>query len=275
MKLSFTTLGCPKWDLQTICANAKAYGFDGIDFRGVQDDLDVTTLPQFRSGISATRKMIADAGLEVSGLSTSISICNPEKRRDNLEEAKRTIASALDLSCANVRVFGGGDLTTTSREDAARIGRESLREILKVDGAQFLNWLVETHDNWSSSNDMLLLLDGMDHPSVGVLWDIGHPPRSHGEQPADTYAALGRRVKYTHVKDALKDPTHPHAASDGWRYVLPGEGEIPLTEAVAALRKGGYDGYLTFEHEKRWHQDLPEPEIAFPEFVKWGRRVLA
>ena len=62
MKLSFTTLGCPKWDLHTICDNAKAYGFDGIDFRGVQDDLDVTTLPQFRGQISSTRKMIADAG---------------------------------------------------------------------------------------------------------------------------------------------------------------------------------------------------------------------
>lgn len=274
MKLSFTTLGCPKWDLQTICTNAKQYGFDGIDFRGLLETLDVTTLPEFTRGIAGTRKMIADAGLEVSGLSTSISICNAGNRREYMEEARRTIAVALDLSSVNVRVFGGGDLKTTSKEEAAKVGRECLREILRLDGAQFLNWNLETHDNWTSGKDVAFLLEGIDHPSVGVLWDLGHPPRMSGEQPAETYAAIGKRVKYTHVKDAVKDPTHPHAASDGWRYVSPGEGEIPLEESVKILKQGGYDGYLTLEHEKRWHQDLPEPEEAFPKYVQWGRRVI-
>ena len=34
MKISFMTLGCPGWDLDTICARGREYGFDGVDFRG-------------------------------------------------------------------------------------------------------------------------------------------------------------------------------------------------------------------------------------------------
>ena len=34
MKLAFTTLGCPNWDLDTICTRGKEYGYDGVDLRG-------------------------------------------------------------------------------------------------------------------------------------------------------------------------------------------------------------------------------------------------
>lgn len=49
MKISFTTLGCPNWDLDTICQKGREYGFDGVDFRGYLDSLDITKLPLFTS----------------------------------------------------------------------------------------------------------------------------------------------------------------------------------------------------------------------------------
>ena len=275
MKIAFTTLGCPKWDLPTICARAKEYGYDGIDFRGLQETLDVTTLPAFNARRSETKRLIADAGLEVSGLSSSISICNAQKRDEIIEEAKRSIDVALSLDCPNIRVFGGGDLKKDSREEAAKVGRECLREILMLDGARFLTWCVETHDNWIASKNLSYLLEGEDDPAVGILWDINHTPRFEKEPPEETYAIIGKRVRYTHVKDAIYDPKHPQAMSDGWRYVTPGEGDVPLEKAIKLLKAGGYDGYLTFEHEKRWIPDLDEPEMIFPKYVAWVRRVTA
>ena len=47
MKLSFMTLGCPNWDLDTICRRGKEYGYDGVDFRGYLDTLDITLHPLF------------------------------------------------------------------------------------------------------------------------------------------------------------------------------------------------------------------------------------
>ena len=98
---------------------------------------------------------------------------------------------------------------------------------------------------------------------------MGHTWRVGGETPQASYAAIGSRVGYAHVKDAIYDPASPLAMQDGWYYVAPGSGELPLAESIHLLRQGGYDGWLLCEHEKRWHPELPEPEELFPAFVKW------
>lgn len=275
MKISLTTLGCPAWDLDTILARGREYGYDGVDFRGLQSEIDITKLAAFTTGVAETRRKIADAGLEVSGISTSITVCDAAKQQANIEEARRTIAVAHDLGCSNVRVFGGGDLTRFSHAELAATGLTCVEALLKLDGAESLHWLFETHDNWIKSTDCRLLLDRIANPAFGALWDIGHTPRVGGETPQETYAAIGPRVGYTHVKDALYDPTHKLAMADGWRYVYPGTGQLPLAEAIALLKKNGYDGWFMFEHEKRWHPELAEPQDIFPAFVTWIRPLLA
>jgi sugar phosphate isomerase/epimerase len=269
MKTSFTTLGCPEWDLDTICARAHKYGFDGIDLRGLLDALDVTLLPAFTSGIGDTRRKLTNAGLEVSGISSSIRLCDPERRSDNIAEATRTIPVAQALGCQNIRVFGGGNPLEIGFDAAAEIGRECIEAILELDGARDLRWLFETHDHWIKSADCKRLLERIPDPNFGVLWDLGHTPRVAGETPAETVAMLGQRIGYTHVKDAVYDPGHQLAMQDGWRYVVPGSGQLPIAEAIALLRQNGYDGWIVFEHEKRWHPELLEPEEIFPRFVKW------
>lgn len=275
MKLSLMTLGCPAWDLGTICARAQEYGFDGIDFRGVGSELDVTRLPAFTTGAAATARAIADHGLRVSGISSSIRVCAPERRAADLDEARRTIEVALALGAPNVRVFGEGAPDRIGKLEAARIGTDRLREILDIPGAQGLSWNFETHDHWVRSDDCLLLLDAIDDPAFGCAWDIAHTRRTAGETAAQSLDALYTRLRYVHVKDAARTtPGDPRAMSDGWRYVLPGTGELDIDGGIAALRERGYDGWLMFEHEKRWHPELEEPEVAFPAFVAWGRRLI-
>ena len=52
------------------------------------------------------------------------------------------------------------------------------------------------------------------------------------------------------------------------RYVLTGNGNIPLREIIAVLVRGGYAGYYSFEWEKVWHPEIDEPEAAIPHFAK-------
>jgi sugar phosphate isomerase/epimerase len=274
MKICLTTLGCPEWDLETIIAKGQEYSFDGIDFRGLVDQIDITLLPEFTSNATETIRKIRDAGLEVSGIASSINVCLSETRKANLEEAKRTIAVANALQCQNIRVFGGGDLEKHDRATLAKIGCECVEKILALDGAADLKWLFETHDLWIKGNDCKLLLDSIPNLAFGALWDMGHTPRVGGESPTESYAAIGPRVGHTHVKDAAYDPQHEQAMDDGWRYVLPGTGQLPLAEAIGLLKQHGYDGWIMFEHEKRWHPDLPDPEIAFPAFVQWVRPLI-
>ncbi len=275
MKISFMTLGCPNWDLDTICARGKEYGFDGVDFRGYLDSIDITLRPEFTQTVAATYQQLSSAGLEVSAVSSSITLCAPERLESNLEEARRTIAVAQSLASYNVRVFGGGDLAAHGRAELAKIGAEAMQQILALDGADRLHWLFETHDLWVRAQDAGLLLNHIVNPAFGALWDMGHTYRVGKEAPADTFAALKGRVGYTHIKDAVYDPADPLAMEDGWHYVFPGTGSLPLRESINLLKASGYDGWFQFEHEKRWIANLPEPEVAFPAFARWIRPLIA
>ena len=275
MKISFSTLGCPAWDLDTIIGRGSEFGFDGVDFRGIRDTMDITLLPAFITGLADTAGKLRHAGLEVSCISSGISICEPERLQDNLAEAARTIPVARALGCRRVRVFGNGDLGAHSRQQLADFGRDCLTRILELDGVRDLQWMLETHDLWTRGADCRLLLDRVRDPAFGILWDMGHTTRVGGETPQQTWSFVDGRVFYAHVKDAVHEPGHERAMKDGWRYVPPGTGQLPLAEAIALLRDRGYDGWLMFEHEKRWHPELEEPEAIYPEFVRWVRPLIA
>ena len=121
--------------------------------------------------------------------------------------------------------------------------------------------VLETHDDWTDSATFARLMAETDHPRVRVLWDLHHPYRTNGELPAVTYPNLAPYTESIHVKDSV--PT-----AHGHTYTLLGEGDVPLKEMLDLLIEGGYDGYAILEWEKRWHPDLAEPEIAFPQYVK-------
>lgn len=274
MKISFMTLGCPAWDLDTICARGQEYGFEGVDFRGYLDEIDITQLPEFTTNAAQTRRQLEDAGLSVSGISSSIRVCVSEDLEKNIEEARRTIAVAKEFNVVNIRMFGGGDIEKYTHQELAEFGCDCVEQILALDGARDLKWLFETHDNWVQAEHCKLLLDNIPDPAFGALWDTGHTWRVGREKPADSFAAVGSRVGYAHVKDAVYDPESPLAMKDGWHYVAPGTGELPLVESIALLKQNSYDGWLLFEHEKRWHPNLPEPEEIFPQFVRWIRPLI-
>ncbi|RPJ51502.1 MAG: sugar phosphate isomerase/epimerase, partial [Chloroflexi bacterium] len=109
MKLSFNTLGCPKWDLATICERGQAYGFDGVDFRGYLDTLDITLLPEFTTNLKTTRQRLDNAGLAVSGVSSSIKVCENDKLDAHLKEARRTLATAHRPGTLKGHSYTGGE----------------------------------------------------------------------------------------------------------------------------------------------------------------------
>jgi sugar phosphate isomerase/epimerase len=98
-------------------------------------------------------------------------------------------------------------------------------------------------------------------PNVALLWDAHHTFVAGKEAPAETFKALGRFIRHTHLKDSRPE------GSDV-RYVLTGEGTVPLKETVRVLAAAGYAGYYCFEWEKKWHPEIEEPEVAFPHYVR-------
>jgi len=49
--------------------------------------------------------------------------------------------------------------------------------------------------------------------------------------------------------------------------VLLGEGEIPVKDALHLLKERGYVDFISVEWEKKWHPELAEPEVAYPQHL--------
>ena len=72
MKLCFSTLACPTWDLRTIIDTAAANGIEGVDFRGLGSEIDVTKLPAFNAELGATLAFMRERNVAMPALNTSV-----------------------------------------------------------------------------------------------------------------------------------------------------------------------------------------------------------
>ena len=123
--------------------------------------------------------------------------------------------------------------------------------------------VLETHDAFSTGAQVHELITRAAHPAVASLWDLHHPYRQ-GEAPEETDRYLSPTLRHVHVKDS----------KDG-HYMLLGEGDIPLFPMLDRVLDGGYTGAISLEWEKRWHPEIAEPEVAFPQYAAALRAYLA
>jgi sugar phosphate isomerase/epimerase len=267
LPLSFTTLGCPDWTLRQIAENAAAMGYDAVDLRGLLDALDVTTRPEFTTGLADTVRLFSDQGVAFSGIATSAryAVVDEHELRANFDETRRNMELAAKLNAPVLRVYGGRVPDGYTVESIMPIVVQNLITIGEEAESYGITLALETHDDWTNSAVFARLMKEVNHPRVRVLWDLHHPYRTNGE-PADvTYNNLAPYTISTHVKDSIPTADGEH------RYVLLGEGDVPLKRMLDLLVGGGYEGYAILEWEKRWIPDLLEPEIAFPQYVKQMR----
>lgn len=271
LKLSFTTLGCPSWTLSQIVNNASTMGYDAVDFRGLEEHLDITSSPAFNSELSTTRQMFADANLAISGIATSARFAITEETEllKNYDEARRNMDLAAELGVRYLRVYGGRVPDGHTVHTILPFLIENLRTIGDEADKRDVTLVLETHDDWTDSAVFRGLMQKVNHSRIRVLWDLHHPYRANGESPQTTYANIGRYTASIHVKDSIITPDGGH------QYVLLGEGDVPLKNMLDLLVSGGYDGYAILEWEKRWIPELPEPEIAFPQYVTQMRKWLS
>ena len=128
--------------------------------------------------------------------------------------------------------------------------------------------LIETNGHLASSDAMLRFLDAAGQDNAAVLWDIHHTVRYFAEKPEDTVRKLGGLIKHVHVKDSVMK-------NGVVEYRMMGYGDIPVQDALTALEKTGYDGFISLEWVKRWNPELEEPGIAFACFCSYMNYLLA
>jgi sugar phosphate isomerase/epimerase len=261
LPLAFSTLGCPTWDWQKILSFAESNGFAAIELRGLQGSMDTPARPEFAPDrLAQTKKDIAAHGLKIACVSSSSAMHerDPAKRAQSLADAKRFIELAASLGAPNVRVFGN-NIDGPKEEIIAQVAA-GLYELAEDAGPRGVTVLIESHGDFTDSPTLKQVLTMANSPHAALLWDAHHTFASSHEQPDYTVKELGPWIRHTHLKDSRPD-------GKDRKYVLTSKGDVPVKDAIDALRRIDYKGYYCFEWEKVWHPDLLDPEVAFPDYV--------
>ncbi len=278
MKLSFTTLGCHEWDLNRIIKGAAEYGYEGVDFRGYMGEMKLWKVPALSSGAAETLDMFAEAGLEISCLSSDVKMyAMPVDRAKWFDEVCRYVELASNLGVKYIRVFGG-DTGSASMDEALDISAKFLTEATAVARAAEVELVVETHDAWVDSGMLIEAFKVAGFPKgASILWDVHHPYRMNGEDPDLTWKNIGSLVKYTHWKDSYLEEVAKEGGGTESRtqLCLMGKGDIPLRRIMEILVDAGYDGWYTLEWERKWHPEIDAPEVAFPQYIKYIKDLLS
>jgi sugar phosphate isomerase/epimerase len=262
LPLAFSTLGCPAWEWKKILEFAQANGFAAIELRGIMGNMDLPAVPEFSpERIAETKRQVADHGLKISdlGASSEMHTADPTERAKQLADARRFIDLASSLEVPYVRVFGN-QIRGPREEVLARVV-DGLHQLGEYGGPRGVTVLIESHGEFVDSPTLKEVLTRADSKNVALLWDAHHTFVDGHEQPEVTVAELGSWIRHTHLKDSA-------LVGKERKYVLPATGEVPLERQVLALRNIGYKGYYCFEWEKKWHPDIEEPEVAFPDYVR-------
>jgi sugar phosphate isomerase/epimerase len=269
--IAFSTLGCPKWPWTRVLEQASTLGYQAIELRGIEGEMDLTKRPEFAAGRVA--QSIADLkalDLKISDLGASARMheTDPKVRAAQLDEGKRFIDLAHTLGVPYVRVFG--DRIPQGDTRAATIPRviDGLRTLGEHAKSSGVSVIIESHGDFADSPSLQEILKGAAMPNVALLWDAHHTFVLGKEDPAATYKALGSFVRHTHLKDSVAKGTER-------QYVLTGKGNVPVKDTVAVLVRNGYKGYYCYEWEKAWHPEIEEPEVAFPHYAQLMRQYLS
>jgi sugar phosphate isomerase/epimerase len=263
MKLAFSTLGCPDWDLQQIVAGARRWGYEGIELRTLGGSLDLLSRAEFGVGqLAATRAYLADEGIEICCVDSSCTFHSPDanERANQVGIALAHAELAAKLGAPLIRVFPDKIQPGAHREETRDWIAESLQAVAER-MPEDVDVALETHGDFARGEAAAEIATLANHAKVKLVWDVANSVAA-----GDAIVRAGEAVKpylaHIHLRDAKPVPGTEH-----WLPVLAGHGRVSFAETLTALRDLNYHAYLSFEWEKYWRPEIEEPEIALPDFI--------
>jgi sugar phosphate isomerase/epimerase len=268
MKTAFSTLGCPDWPFDRILAEAERMGFDGLEIRGIENEMNFAKIPYLNGdGWKKTKAELKKRGLTIVNFGTSASFHSPDIWEKSLVEAKEAIDVAQAAGVPYIRIFGDSIPDASKRDETLRLIAEGWSEVYKHSENTDVTPLVEVHGHFNNVEIFKDIFRYFSHPKFAVLWDIEHSYKTYEGDFLEFFGFIRKYTKHVHVKDTKK--------IDGeWKLQNLGKGSVPIALHLMLLSVTNYNGFVSLEWEKKWHPELDDCEIAFPEFMELVKKIL-
>jgi len=236
------TFSCPRLTLADVLALARRCGYDGIEPRTVSGHAHGVELDADAARRAEIRKSAEAAGVAICCVATSLQYADPALAATLGAETRAYIDLAADVGCPRIRVFGGLIPEGVERRQATDGMVAALGSVADYAAKRGVVICVETHDDWCNPDHLAEVMRRVDHPAVGVNWDIMHPVCRAGATIESAFATLRPWIRHVHFHDG-----RPKEEGDGVNLVPVGEGIVDHRRAVELLLGAGYDGYLSGE----------------------------
>jgi sugar phosphate isomerase/epimerase len=179
-----------------------------------------------------------------------------------MKEAERLCAAAQALGCPTVQLVPFCGLAGRPYPEVLKLTARNVADLADLGKRYGVRFQLEPIA-WSpihSLKQSLELLDAAGRDNVGMVIDFWHL-WAGGETKPDEVAALPAATIYgVHFCDGVKHEGPGEWDEPALRGYLPGEGNIPIPEWVAAVKATGFDGVWSSEllSPKHWEWDLAE-----------------
>lgn len=240
---------------------AAQVGANGVQIYATTGELTASWTPKQRSDLV---KELKSLGLELSALCGDFGGHGFAAAADNpgrIEKSKRVLDLAVDLGTKVVTTHIGAvpKDRKNPRYDVMRKACDELAAYGDKVGAAFA---VETGPETAAQ--LREFLDSLKARGVRVNFDPANLVMVTHDDPVKGVETLGKYIVHTHAKDGVHkkdcDAEDIYGAfadgnkkkirfSDYFQEVPLGEGEVKWKEYIAALKKVGYNGFLTVERE--------------------------
>ena len=266
MKLSFWTLGTPGWSLDAVLDSAQRYRFDGVDLRCAENGN--VSVGSSDSDVSDLKNQFASQGIEIASLLAYNKRGTPAGVDwDAVAEdlvAHEELCQRLGVT--NLRVNIGEPATGTSWDAYLDGFALAVRKALNAVDGVVMNF--QNHPGSLDTVQAAGLCERVASKRFGIGFSTDHCV-DMGEDPLEAAKRVGRWVKHVHMADRA---TADGEMTQGKYYAsLPGKGVVPNAAVLDVLRQQGFDGWVSFKWEKPTWPELPDAEIALPEFVSFLR----
>jgi len=245
-----------EWPLDRIITWAGENDIDCLEI-AVGRHLDAKELLA-TNGQAALNEKLRAAGVSISSLahySTAINAPDPADRAEQVEALKTTVAAAESLGVEVVCALAGMPAPGKSKLETIREDLPGVFEPILADAAgrgvkialeNYWVTNIQHLDHWKA------LFEAVPAENFGLNFDPSHLLW----QGIDYLAAVDEfadRIFHTHAKDCAMndDAVRRIGVMEGswWRYTIPGTGRVAWGEYLGRLRRAGFDGAVSIEHE--------------------------
>lgn len=254
-------------DFEQALDTIKSWGMKHVELRTV-DRTNAADLDD--EGVARVKKLLAARGLTVAALASPFLKCYLHEPKagpagDAFFSQANTYEEHLQIlkRCGNLGKVLGASMTRCfsfwREEDPAAVFDEVVDRLrhsvtLAREYGLVLAMENETSCNGGTPQEVRDLVQAVDSPGLGIMWDAGNAQWAGVEAYPDGYELVKDRTYHVHVKDITFADGDPHGT------VL-GQGTVNFRGMFAALQADGYDGVLSLEPHFKAGQPGPTEKV--------------